>query len=94
MVASVARFVPKKGLSDLVRASAILGRGVEVRLYGYGPEEESLRALAEEAGAEAVTFMGALEGRDALSRALAEADAFALSVHHGRQRGHGRSARR
>ncbi len=78
VVASIARFVPKKGLADLVRASAILGNGVEVRLYGYGPEEESLRALAQETGAEAVTFMGALEGRDAVSQALAEADAFAL----------------
>ncbi|MDQ2676173.1 MAG: glycosyltransferase, partial [Actinomycetota bacterium] len=78
VVAAIARFVPKKGLADLIRASAWLGSDVEVRLYGYGPEEEPLRALAAELGAARVSFMGPLEDREAVAGALVEADVFAL----------------
>ena len=78
VVAAVSRFVEKKGLSDLIRASSILGEDVEIRLYGYGPEEEALRELALELGAGGVSFEGALEGPEALAKALDSADVFAL----------------
>ena len=49
----VGRLRPKKGFDVLLRAVAALadqGRDVECRLVGYGPEEPSLRALADELG--------------------------------------------
>ncbi len=78
VIACISRFVPKKGISDLIRASAMLGSEVEVRLYGYGPDEERLRALAGETGAAGVRFMGPIEGQDEIAEALEHADAFAL----------------
>lgn len=78
VIACIARFVDKKGIDDLIRAGAILGDQVEIRLYGYGPREESYRALADQLGATCVRFAGVLEGRAAVGSALADADLFVL----------------
>ena len=37
VVACIARFVEKKGIEDLIRAGALLGDRLEVRIYGFGP---------------------------------------------------------
>jgi glycosyltransferase involved in cell wall biosynthesis len=78
VVVCIARFVEKKGVDDLIRAAALLGDRVDVRIYGYGPLEDSYRRLAQEIGATSVCFAGALEGTAATAAALEEADVFAL----------------
>lgn len=78
VVACISRFVEKKGIEDLIRAASLLGDNVDVRIYGYGPAEDSLRRLVRELGTERVSFPGALEGPTQVAAALAEADVFAL----------------
>ena len=78
VVACIARFVEKKGIDDLIRAAALLGDQVEVRLYGYGPLESAYRKLADRLDASSVRFAGVLEDAGAVSSALEEADIFAL----------------
>ena len=58
----VSRLIPRKGIDLLVRAAAALPAGrARLTLAGAGPEEASLRALAEEVGvAAAVDFLGAV----------------------------------
>ncbi len=73
-VACVARLIEKKGIADLIDAAGALGPGaVSVRVYGYGPLEDELRARAGAAGA-AVSFEGTFEGTEALAAALDAAD--------------------
>jgi glycosyltransferase involved in cell wall biosynthesis len=78
VVATIARFVDKKGIDDLIRAAPLLPAGIEVRLYGYGPQEGRLREVAAEHAAANVTFAGPLAGAEAVDAALAGADVFAL----------------
>lgn len=78
-VLSVARFVEKKGLVDLVTACAILARrGTPVRLevVGDGPLRAALRALAVQLGVDA-EFPGAIDHDDVLAR-YGDAAVFAL----------------
>ncbi|MFC7480988.1 glycosyltransferase [Luedemannella flava] len=56
-VAFVGRFVPKKGLDDLVEALAMLDRPVKAVLIGAGPLEPAIRARAAGLGLDA-TFPG------------------------------------
>lgn len=77
VVGCVTRFVEKKGVDDLIRAAAELGEETEIRLHGYGPQEDELRRLADQLGVGTVRFLGPLE-RDGLAAALAEIDVFAL----------------
>jgi len=53
------RLGPEKGLATLIRATA--QAAIELRIAGTGPEEESLRRLAQQTGAK-VTFLGHLNG--------------------------------
>ena len=78
VVACIARFVEKKGIEDLIRAGALLGDRLEVRIYGFGPLEQAYRSLASEIGATEVVFGGPLESAAAVDQALEEADLFAL----------------
>lgn len=55
------RLAPEKGLATMIRAGALAG--VPIRLVGTGPDEERLRALAEQCAAD-VEFCGYLSGAD------------------------------
>lgn len=68
------RLAPEKGLDVLIRAAA--RANVKLALAGTGPEEGTLRALAEREGTE-VRFLGHLGGDD-LSRAISEARAVVM----------------
>lgn len=52
------RLSPEKGLQTLLRAAAVAGVGL--RIAGYGPEQQELRRLAAEVGADA-HFLGHLD---------------------------------
>lgn len=65
------RLVPEKGLSSLVRASAVAR--VPVAIIGTGPLRQELEELARSCGAE-VDFKGFLSG-DALRRAILDSRA-------------------
>ncbi len=54
------RLAPEKGIATLIRAAALSGQ--RLVLAGTGPEEDALRALAAETGAD-VTFAGYLSGQ-------------------------------
>ena len=77
LLITIGRFVEKKGLEYLIRAAPSMP-DVDVRIYGYGPLEAELRALAESVDAGNVAFAGALEGPAALEHAYHEADLFVL----------------
>ena len=77
VLVSIGRFIEKKGLEFLVRAAARMP-DVDVRLFGYGPLEESLRALVVETGATNVEFAGSLQGKGALEAAYHSSDLFVL----------------
>ncbi|MCJ2105198.1 glycosyltransferase family 4 protein [Methylobacterium sp. E-041] len=68
------RLAPEKGLATLVRAAALSGRRVVIA--GTGPEEASLRRLAQDLDAD-VRFAGHVSG-PALHRLVGEAQALIL----------------
>lgn len=68
------RLAPEKGIATLIRAAALSGQ--RLMLAGTGPEEEALRRLAAETGAD-VTFCGYLSG-DALHALIGRSRALAL----------------
>ncbi|MFN2471278.1 MAG: glycosyltransferase, partial [Gaiellaceae bacterium] len=79
VVTTIARFIEKKGIEDLITAADLLrDEDVEVRIYGYGPLEKHYRALVRKLGLDNVRLLGMLEGADAVRTAYAEADVFAL----------------
>lgn len=87
VVLSVARMYPRKRLSDLLRAAAILRArmpAVQVRIVGRGPEWEALGRLHAELGlGEAVALLGDLS-RERLAEEYVNASAFCLpSVQEG-----------
>lgn len=65
------RFVEEKGVDVLLRAAAN-APNVTIRIVGDGPEEASLRGLAEELRLSNIEFMGPLWG-DALENVLTKA---------------------
>ena len=77
----VARLVPKKGLTDLLHAAALLReRGLPFRcsIVGDGPERESLEKLRDERGlSDCVQFEGAF-GHERVIECLSESDAVIL----------------
>ncbi|YBV96725.1 glycosyltransferase [Phyllobacteriaceae bacterium JZ32] len=75
-IVAIGRFVEKKGFKYLIQATPHIDNA-EVTLYGYGPEENSLRNLAAEVGAN-VTFGGELSNTEALHNAYHTADLFIL----------------
>lgn len=87
VVLSVARMYPRKRLSDLLRAAAILRvrvPGVQIRVVGRGPEWEALCRLHAELGlGDAVTLLGDLS-RERLAEEYVNASVFCLpSVQEG-----------
>ncbi|MGX1788310.1 glycosyltransferase family 4 protein [Bosea sp. NPDC055332] len=68
------RLAPEKGLATLVRAAALSHQRLVVA--GSGPEEQALRKLAEDLGAD-VAFTGHL-GKPALQQLIGEARALVL----------------
>lgn len=80
---SIGRLVPTKGHDTTLRAMASLihdrGMDLHLDLIGYGPDDESLRALVADLDiAERVNFTGGLAFEEVLGY-LAEANAFALA---------------
>ncbi len=84
VVGHVGRLAPEKNLSFIARAlTSMLKEDPELQalLVGSGPEEDSMRALFEEAGIrDRVFWTGALQGDD-LADAYAAMDAFAFASH-------------
>ena len=72
--AYVGRLAPEKGISTLIRSAALAGQ--KLVIAGTGPEEESLKALAAEAGGD-VTFAGYVSG-ERLHQLIGEAKALVL----------------
>ncbi|OHV79759.1 glycosyltransferase family 4 protein [Ensifer sp. LCM 4579] len=68
------RLAPEKGIGTLIRAIALAGERLVIA--GTGPEEEGLRQLAAEVGAD-VTFAGYLNG-ERLHRLIGESRALVL----------------
>ncbi len=87
VVLSVARMYPRKRLSDLLRAAAILRArvpGVQVRVVGCGPEWDAVSRLHAELGlGDTVVLLGDLS-RERLAEEYVNASAFCLpSVQEG-----------
>jgi glycosyltransferase involved in cell wall biosynthesis len=81
VVFSVARLVPEKGLSTLIRAAAATGdRRIRVVVAGSGPGSQPLTELAESLGV-TLTLLGDLH-EAALAEAYVRADIFALLSLH------------
>jgi glycogen(starch) synthase len=78
-VIAVARLIKRKGLDTLLRAWALLDRGLfKLEIVGHGAEHAALHALAAELGvAPDVSFVGAL-GRAGLAERYRNADLFTL----------------
>jgi glycosyltransferase involved in cell wall biosynthesis len=72
LVLQAARFTPPKGQRSTLRAVAALRErfgDVRVLFAGAGPEEDSVKAMAAEMGAEWATFLGSRDDVPALLRA-------------------------
>jgi glycosyltransferase involved in cell wall biosynthesis len=87
VVLSVARMYPRKRLSDLLRAAAVLRArmpGIEVRIVGRGPEWDALSRLHAELGlGDSVALLGDLS-RERLAEEYVNATVFCLpSVQEG-----------
>jgi glycosyltransferase involved in cell wall biosynthesis len=87
VVLSVARMYPRKRLSDLLHAAAVLRArvaGIQVRIVGRGPEWDALSRLHAELGlGDAVVLLGDLS-RERLAEEYVNASAFCLpSVQEG-----------
>jgi glycosyltransferase involved in cell wall biosynthesis len=87
VVLSVARMYPRKRLSDLLRAAALLRArvpGIQIRVVGRGPEWEAIGRLHAELGlGDAVALLGDLS-REQLAEEYVNASVFCLpSVQEG-----------
>lgn len=59
---TTSRLVHKNGIDDVIRALALLPEHVHFMIYGIGPDEAALRALAQKLGVAGRThFMGQIE---------------------------------
>ena len=76
-IVAIGRFIEKKGFKYLIQAAKELG-DTEITLYGYGPEEQNLRALISTLGVKNVTMAGQLSDKAALHQAYYSADLFVL----------------
>ena len=74
-ICAVNRFVEKKGMEVAIRAMGQLAsHGISLHIYGYGPLEESLKALSTELGLANVHFPGPVNGREHLGKVLRKHD--------------------
>lgn len=76
-IVSVGRFVEKKGFKYLIEAARLIPDAT-VTIYGYGPEEQSLKDLAHEIGATNVSIEPGPNTSSALHAIYYAADLFAL----------------
>lgn len=73
---TTSRLAHKNGIDTVIEAMPALPQEVEFLVYGIGPDEEKLRALAERLGvSERVRFMGQIGHAD-MPRMLAACDVF------------------
>lgn len=73
---TASRLVPKNAVDDVIRALALLPETVSFAVCGIGPDEDTLKALAEELGvAGRVRFLGEASHEE-LPALLAASDAF------------------
>lgn len=64
-VVTTSRLVHKNAIDDVIRALPLLPETVSFLIYGIGPDEQKLRALAKELGVEArARFMGQIAHKD------------------------------
>ncbi len=76
-ICAIHRFIEKKGLHDAIRAAQKLApEGISLHLYGYGPLEDSYRALVAELGLENVFFPGPVKDRNHMKAVFREHDLF------------------
>lgn len=74
---AIHRWTAKKGLMHLIAAAAELrDANIEIHIYGYGEEEDALRAQAHAVGSSHLFVHGRLTDRDAVRSALLDSDAF------------------
>ena len=73
---TTSRLVHKNAIDDVIRALAFLPENIHFIIYGIGPDESELKALAKKLNVERrVEFMGHID-HDALPRVLSESDIF------------------
>ncbi len=78
-IINVGRLVPLKNHAMLLRAIAPLrDRGIELRIFGFGPELKNLEELRDRLGLGGVVSFHYSAGREQLIRAYREADLFVL----------------
>ena len=64
-IVTTSRLYHKNAIDDVIRALPLLPENISFLVYGIGPEEESLRALAKELGIESrARFMGQISHAD------------------------------
>lgn len=75
-IVTTSRLVHKNGIDDVIRALPLLPENVSFLIYGIGPDEEKLKALAKELGVERrARFMGQI-GHTEMPLMLAACDIF------------------
>jgi glycosyltransferase involved in cell wall biosynthesis len=58
-IVTTSRLVHKNGIDDVIKALLLLPKNISFLIYGIGPDEDMLRALAKELGVESrARFMG------------------------------------
>ncbi len=84
LIGTVARLVPHKGVDTLIKSASILAkRGLPVRflIIGGGPEEQSLKELAEnQKVSELITFTGFIEDQSEMIYLFSHMDIFWLAT--------------
>jgi len=84
LIGTVARLVPHKGVDTLIRSAAILAKqGLPVRflIIGGGPEEQSLKELAENKKvSDLITFTGFIEDQSEMIYLFSHMDIFWLAT--------------
>ncbi|SHK24150.1 glycosyltransferase [Tepidibacter formicigenes] len=79
IISTIARFVEKKGLEDLIKAADLIkDLDVEIRIYGYGPLEQEYEELINKLQLKNVKLCGTIEGYENLKTVYKESDLFVL----------------
>ena len=73
---TTSRLVHKNAVDDVIRALALLPDNVHFLIYGIGPDEEMLKALAEKHGVTSRTHFAGQIGHAEMPLALAACDLF------------------
>jgi len=76
LIVTTSRLVHKNAIDDVIRALPLLPKNVAFIIYGIGPDEDTLKALAAKLGVEdRARFMGQI-GHEEMPLALAACDLF------------------